>query len=102
MNTFDEVKEHCKFVADGIAKAVADGEDLGRKFEGSQQIRFLIEKEADGRPKVAGGWIEADDSGIEVSERGVFKRVGDEYVGTAFDAETSAAMREFFDTVYWC
>jgi len=89
-------------VAEGIAGAIAEGEDLGGKFEGAQQIRFLIEKEADGSPKVVGGWIEADDSGIEVSERGVFKRVGDEYVGTPFDAETSAAMRKFFDTVYWC
>jgi len=57
-------------VAEGIAKAVADGEDLGSKFEGSQQIRFLIEKEADGRPKVVGGWIEADDSGNYVLRQG--------------------------------
>jgi len=102
MESIEEVKEHCKFVAEGIAKAVDDGEDLGSKFEGSQQIRFLIEKDTDGRPKVVGGWIEADDSGIEVSERGVFKLYGDEYVGTPFDAETAAAMRDFFDTLYWC
>ena len=30
------------------------------------------------------------------------REVGDELVGYVFDAETRAAMREFFDTAYWC
>ena len=34
MQTIDEVKEHCRVVGEGIAAAVAAGEDLGRRFEG--------------------------------------------------------------------
>ena len=41
-------------------------------------------------------------SGIYTAEKGVFKFYGDELVGYAFDSETREAMREFFDTAYWC
>ena len=36
MQTIDEVKRHCRTVGEGIAAAVAAGEDLGAKFEGAQ------------------------------------------------------------------
>ena len=39
-----------------------------------------------------------DDSGLVVSESGVTKVWMDEIVGYAFDAETRAAMVEFFET----
>ena len=41
-----------------------------------------------------------DDSGIVVSESGVTKTYGDEIVGYAFDAETRAALVEFFETLH--
>lgn len=40
MQTNDEVKKHCRTVAEGIAAAVAAGEDLGAKFEGAQNINM--------------------------------------------------------------
>ena len=41
-----------------------------------------------------------DDSGIIVSATGVTKMFADEIVGCQFDEETSAALREFFETCY--
>ena len=101
MQTIDEVKEHCREVGEGIAAAVAAGEDLGRRFEGVQSVTFRVEKDGS-EIKVVGGEIAPDDSGIYTTEKGVFKFYGDELVGYVFDAETRAAMREFFDTAYWC
>ena len=34
MLTIEDVKKHCRMVGEGIAAAVAAGEDLGKKFEG--------------------------------------------------------------------
>ena len=34
MNTLEEVKEHCRFVGEGIEQLVADGEDLFARFAG--------------------------------------------------------------------
>ena len=51
--------------------------------------------------KVVGGEMGGDDSGIVVSESGVTKCWGDEIVGYAFDAETRAALVEFFETLYY-
>ena len=102
MQTIDEVKAHCRMVGEGIvAAAVAAGEDLGKRFEGVQGITFRIEKDGS-EIEVVGGEIAPDDSGIYTTEKGVFKFFGDELVGYAFDSETREAMREFFDTAYWC
>ena len=101
MQTIDEVKKHCREVGEGIAAAVTAGEDLGKRFEGVQSITFRIEKDGS-EIEVVGGEIAPDDSGIYTTEKGVFKFYGDELVGYAFDSETRAAMREFFDTAYWC
>ena len=100
MQTIDEVREHCRFVGKGIEKTVADGEDLTAKFEGTQLIWFKVDKDGDD-VKVIGGEIGGDDSGLVISESGVTKRHGDEIVGYAFDAETRAALVEFFDTLYY-
>ena len=100
MQTIDEVKAHCRFVGERIEKAVAHGEDLTEKFEGTQLIRFKVDKDGDG-VKVVGGEIGGDDSGIFMTESGVTKRHGDEIVGYAFDSETRAALVEFFDTLYY-
>ena len=99
MQTIDEVKRHCREVGEGIAAAA--GEDLGKRFEGVQNITFRIVRDGS-EIKVVGGEIAPDDSGIYTTEKGVFKFFGDELVGYAFDAETREAMREFFDTAYWC
>ena len=45
MQTIDEVKEHCRFVGEGIEKMVADDEDINAQFEGTQIIRFKVEKD---------------------------------------------------------
>lgn len=100
MQTIGEESEHCRFVGKGIEKMVADGEDLTAKFEGTQLIWFKVDKDDNG-VKVIGGEIGGDDSGLVISESGVTKRHGDEIVGYAFDAETRAALVEFFDTLYF-
>ena len=99
MQTIDEAKEHCRFVAQGIVDAVAAGEDLGEKFEGVQMVRFKVVKDG-ADEKVVGGEIGGDDSGIVISEEGVTKMFAGEIVGCQFDEETSAALREFFETLY--
>lgn len=38
MQKIDEVKKHCRVVGEGIAAAVSAGEDLGRRFEGVQNV----------------------------------------------------------------
>ena len=100
MQTMNEIREHCRFVGEGIEKMVADGEDLRARFEGTQMIRIKVDKDGDG-VKVVGGEMGGDDSGIVVSESGVTKCWGDEIVGYAFDAETRAALVEFFETLYY-
>ena len=99
MKTIEEVREHCRFVAQGIADAVAADEDLGEKFEGVQMMRFKVEKDG-GDVKIVGGELGGDDSGIIISEEGVTKMFAGEIVGYQFDEETSAALREFFTTCY--
>ena len=100
MQTIDDVSEHCRDVGKDIEKMVADGEDLRARFEGTQMIRIKVDKDGDG-VKVVGGEMGGDDSGIVVSESGVTKCWGDEIVGYAFDAETRAALVEFFETLYY-
>ena len=99
MQTIEEAKEHCRFVAQGIADAVAADEDLGEKFEGVQMMRFKVEKDG-GDVKIVGGELGGDDSGIVISEEGVTKIFAGQIVGYRFDEETSAALREFFETLY--
>ena len=99
MKTIEEVREHCRFVAQGIADAVAADEDLGEKFEGVQMVRFKVVKDG-ADVKVVGGELGGDDSGIIISEEGVTKMFAGEIVGYQFDEETSAALREFFTTCY--
>lgn len=99
MKTTEEAKDHCRFVAQGIVDAVATGEDLGEKFEGVQMVRFKVVKEG-ADVKVVGGEIGGDDSGIVISEEGVTKMFAGQIVGYQFDEETSAALREFFETLY--
>ena len=95
----DEVLEHCRFVGEGIEKDIAEGADLCAKFEGVQMMRFKVEK--DGRNvKVVGGEMGGDDSGITVSESGVTKEHMGRIVGYPFDAETRAALVEFFANCY--
>ena len=43
---------------------------------------------------------DGDDSGIVISEEGVTKMFAGQIVGYQFDPETSAAVREFFETLY--
>ena len=100
MQTIDEAKAHCRFVGEGIEKMVAEGEDLTAKFEGTQLIRFKVDRDGND-VKVIGGEMGGDDSGIVVSESGVTKRWGDEIVGYAFDGETRAALIEFFASCYY-
>ena len=95
MNTLEEVKEHCRFVGEGIEQLVADGEDLFARFEGTPVLRFKIEKDGN-TETVVGGVLGGDDSGIVVSESGVTKVWGDEVTGYAFNPEARAAMVEFF------
>ena len=97
MKTKEEAREHCRQVGKGIERCVAEGGDLAAQFEGVQLLRFKVEKE-DGVERVVGGELGGDDSGLVVSERGVTKVWLDEIVGYAFDAETRAAMVEFFET----
>ena len=100
MQTIDEAKAHCRFVGKGIEKMVTDGEDLTAKFEGTQLIRFKVDKNGNS-VTVIGGEMGGDDSGIVVSESGVTKRWGDEIVGYAFDGETRDALVEFFESCYY-
>ena len=100
MQTIDEAREHCRFVGKGIENMVAEGEDLTAKFEGTQLIRFKVDRDGND-VKVIGGEMGGDDSGIVVSESGVTKRWGDEIVGYAFDGETRDALVEFFESCYY-
>ena len=100
MQTIDEASEHCRLVGKDIEKMVADGEDLGARFEGTQMIRIKVDKDGND-VKVVGGEMGGDDSGIVVSESGATKTYGEEIVGYAFNPETRAALVEFFDTLYF-
>jgi hypothetical protein len=100
MQTIEEVREHCRFVGKDIEKMVADGEDLGARFEGTQMIRIKVDKDGND-VKVVGGEMGGDDSGIVVSETGVTKTYGEEIVGYAFAPETRAALIEFFASCYY-
>ncbi len=95
MSNIEEAKAHCRFVGEGIERDVAEGRDLGERFEGTQLLRFKVESDG-GDEKVVGGELGGDDSGIIVSEYGVMKRWGDDIVGYAFGEETRAALVEFF------
>ena len=99
MKTIEDARNHCRHVGEGIEKDVADGEDLFARFVGTQILRFKVEVEG-GRETVVGGELGGDDSGIVVSESGVTKLFGDEFVGYAFSSETRAAMVEFFAASY--
>ena len=99
MKTIEEVREHCRFVAQGIADAVAANEDLMPGFGNPPILRFKVEKDG-GDVKVVGGEIGGDDSGIIISEEGVTKMFAGEIVGYQFDEETRAALIEFFTTCY--
>ena len=96
----EKVREHCRFVGRQIEEDVAAGRSLVDRFEGTQMLRFIVEKDGS-EIRVVGGEMGGDDSGIVLSERGVTKRFGDEIVGYAFDGETSAALVEFFNTLYF-
>ena len=100
MQTIDEVKAHCRYVGEGIEKMVADGEDLGARFEGTQIIRFKVDKVGNDE-KVVGGEMEGDVSHVVISESGVTKEYMGQIVGYAFDAETRSALVEFFTTCYY-
>ena len=101
MQTLEDARKHCRFVGERIESAIANGEDLGANFEGTQLLRFKVEKDGNAE-KVVGGELGGDDSGIVVSESGVTKVWGDEIVGYAFDDETRAALVEFFDACFRC
>ena len=81
MQALEEAQAHCRFIGEGIEKAVSDGEDLLERFEGTQKLRFKVEKEGGG-VKVVGGELGGDDSGIVVSESGVTKRIRDGIAAT--------------------
>ena len=99
MKTIEDARNHCRFVGEGIEKDVAEGGDLGARFEGTPLLRFKVERDG-GKESVVGGELGGDDSGIVVSESGVTKLFGDEVVGYAFSSETRAAMVEFFAASY--
>ena len=73
--------------------------DLGERFEGTQLLRFKVERGGGGK-KMVGGELGGDDSHVVVSESGVTKRWGDEIVGYVFGEETRAALVEFFSMCY--
>ena len=99
MQTIDEAKERCRYVGEGIEKMVADGEDLGARFEGTQIIRFKVDKVGNDE-KVVGGEMEGDDSHVVISESSVTKEYMGQIVGHPFDAETRSALVEFFNNLY--
>ena len=99
MQTLDDARKHCRSVGKGIEMVVANGKDLGAHFEGTQLLQFKVEKVGNA-VKVVGGELGGDDSGIVVSESGVTKVWGDEIVGYVFNAETRAALVEFFAVCY--
>jgi len=99
MQTIEEAKEHCRFVAQGIADAVAADEDWTTGLGNPPILRFKVVKDGND-VKVVGGEIGGDDSGIVISEEGVTKIFAGQIVGYRFDPETSAALREFFETLY--
>jgi hypothetical protein len=100
MQTIDEAKERCRFVSQGIEKMVADGEDPGARFEGTQIIRFKVDKVGN-YEKVVGGEMEGDVSQVFISESGVTKEYMGQIVGHPFDAEIRSALVEFFTTCYY-
>ncbi len=100
MQTIEEAREHCRFVGKDIEKMVADGEDLGARFEGTQLIRIKVDKDGND-VKVVGGEMGGDDSGTVMSETGVTKTSGEEIVGSAFDPATRAPIIEFFANCYY-
>lgn len=95
--TKEKARKWCREVGKAIEACVAEGGDLLAHFEGLPMLRFKVES-AEGRERVVGGEVGGDDSGLVVSESGVTKTWMDEIVGYAFDAETRAAMAEFFET----
>lgn len=99
MNTIEEAREHCRFVGEGIERDIAEGKAPVDIFEGTQLLRFKVERDDDDE-KVVGGELGGDDSHVVVSESGVTKRWGDEIVGYAFGEETRAALVEFFSMYY--
>lgn len=99
MSNIEDAKVHCRFVGEGIERDVAEGKDLCERFEGTQLLRFKVERDG-GEEKVVDGELGGDDSSIIVSESGVTKRWGDEIVGYAFGEETRAALVEFFSMCY--
>lgn len=99
MNTIEEARTHCRFVGEGIERDVAEGKNLGERFEGTQLLLFKVERES-GADKVVGGELGGDDSDIILSESGVTKRWGNEIIGYAFGKETRAALVEFFSMCY--
>ena len=53
MKTLEDAKAHCRTVGERIAKAVANGEDLGAFFEGTPLLRLKVER--DGGRETGGG-----------------------------------------------
>lgn len=96
MKTKEEARELCRQKGKEIEKWLEDGGDLLDFFEGGvSRLLFKVERE-DGVERLVGGEAEGGDSGLVVSESGVTKVWMNEIVGYAFDAETRAAMVEFF------
>ncbi len=77
MSNIEEAKAHCRFVGEGIDRDVAEGRDLGERFEGGTLTdRLKVSTSAALRAVVATGsiYFEADvkfrQSGDAVEELG--------------------------------
>lgn len=99
MKTIEDVKNHCRFIGEGIERDIAEGKDILDIFPSTPLLRFKVERDGN-RETVVGGELGGDDSNVVVCESGVTKLFGDEIVGYAFDRETRAAMVEFFAATY--
>ena len=45
MKTIEDVRNHCRFVGEGIEQCVAERENLFARFEGTQLLRFKVERD---------------------------------------------------------
>jgi len=56
MKTIEDARNHCRYVGEEIEKAVADGEDLFARFEGTPILRSRWSATEAGKPWSAANW----------------------------------------------
>lgn len=98
MKTKEETREDCRQTGKKIEKCLASGGDLLDFFVGGvSRLQFKVER-GGGVERLVGGEAECGDVRVVVSESGVTKVWMDELVGYAFEDETRAVVRAFFET----